>query len=171
MSTTGMVSVTGENNRVALKVIARCNGINVGRVVFALEEWFLQHQAFPTLDEAWKIAKWASFGCDDCLVVMNEESAKFRGNPPDQVFRNTFRRSRFNPHQDPTDKCDRVVRIGHYPLGRLKQIPRWLLPKSGFGKIGLNRTGGFPPLFPKRQPALSFEKDLRRKNTTSKQRR
>ncbi len=64
MSTEGIVSVV-KGGRVAMKIVAGCNGMTAPKVAEAIRTL----GRVPATEEALHLAAEAKLGCDDCLVI------------------------------------------------------------------------------------------------------
>lgn len=93
MATQGLVTVVHQD-RVVLKIIAGCGGMNASKVSRAIRRL----GRIPTLSEAYEMATNARFGESQCLVVIGEECSKHNtGGRLSRRYRNTFAQPRFNP--------------------------------------------------------------------------
>jgi len=69
--TNGVLSITkGNGNRVAFKVVAGCDGYNIGKLVDAIVR-----EGFETAEDLAELAISVDFGSRECLVVQHEEGA------------------------------------------------------------------------------------------------
>lgn len=93
MATQGLVTVT-VNGEVTGKVIVGCDGYNADDLVGKIEGL----GSTPTIDDLLSFARGVGFGCKDCLVVMDRNSAFiYSGEELDERYRRTFNDAKFNP--------------------------------------------------------------------------
>jgi hypothetical protein len=95
MATQGLVSVVDlDTNEVLFKVIAGCNGYNAKKLSELLS--VLPGRSM-TISMIIDMAKSATFGCDDCLVVMDRNSSVCTEGDLHDRYRMTFNDPKFNP--------------------------------------------------------------------------
>lgn len=91
MSTNGVVSIV-ENGQVTVKAICGCNGFNAHVLRDRIEDEGLQ-SAF----EVYQAACNHSFGCTNCLVVMDKNNSLHGDFEIKTTYRETFNDPEFNP--------------------------------------------------------------------------
>jgi hypothetical protein len=92
MATQGIVSLI-VGGKVQVKAVAGCNGFKCRQLCLAIEA-----DNLSTPEEIYDAAKEVSFGCPDCLVVMDAEREIFEGEDElGGLYRKTFDDPVFNP--------------------------------------------------------------------------
>lgn len=99
--TNGVVSIVN-GGKVVLKIVCGCDGYNAAKLADALRDWIgdWQGDGCPIdLEDARGVAREVGFGCDDCLVLMNENEFRFDGDDDEigPLYREKFADPRFNP--------------------------------------------------------------------------
>lgn len=92
MVTQGIVSIV-QNNKTIIKAVAGCNGYNAKNLAE-----IIRFQKLSTAQEVYDAATRIGFGCEECLVVMDENNILFSDKEDDlPYYRETFSKPRFNP--------------------------------------------------------------------------
>jgi hypothetical protein len=107
MATQGLVTIVHQGN-VVMKFVAGCDGMKASKLAKVLREM----AAVPdTLKAAHDLALKLGFGCQNCLVVMNERRARCCGSDRlTRLYRKTFVQPKFNPRWE-QGTADHVVVI------------------------------------------------------------
>lgn len=97
MATQGVVGIIGPDGRMAVKVVAGCDGFNVPKLVERVEAL----TETPTVDESLALAREVGLGCPLCLMAGDRDHivGLDEDEYPDVAarFRETFDQPRFNP--------------------------------------------------------------------------
>jgi len=89
MSTPGLVTVMSSENKVVMKILAGCNGSKAEKVANQLKKtWPI------SIDDVYKAAKKAGFGCTNCLVVVTSSEIKHETGA---ICRKGFQRPKSHP--------------------------------------------------------------------------
>lgn len=101
------------NDKVIYKIIAGCDGgsVNLQRLGSELLKRFKQKGHLPNLEEIYRVAR-KHVGCEDCLVVMDSETALYKGEGElSERYRKTFNSPSFNPRwkQGIADAVERII--------------------------------------------------------------
>lgn len=92
MATQGLVTLT-HSGKVTHKVVVGCDGYNADTLVDAIKD-----DSEPvTIGRLVELAIDVGFGCNDCRVVLDENSSVGAGEELDERYRRTFKDARFNP--------------------------------------------------------------------------
>lgn len=95
MSTQGIVSIVGPDGKTLIKAIAGDNGSRAGELAERIRE-----QRLVTAEQVYKAAQELRFGCDDCLIVMDEQGEEGHESALEELherYRITFSTPWFNP--------------------------------------------------------------------------
>lgn len=96
MATQGLVTIKS-GNRVLIKVVAGCDGMNARKLANKLKK------AWPiSTREVYKMALENNFGSEQSLVIITDSEAFCEGEPCrdyelDPLYRETFEQPKFNP--------------------------------------------------------------------------
>ncbi len=93
MSTQGIISIV-KDDKVLFKCVAGCNGMTAketSKEISDLDDL--------SLESIYEVCAENNFGCDECLVVQNENDhiSSYSGEELDVLYKEKFHDSKFNP--------------------------------------------------------------------------
>lgn len=92
MATQGIVSIISKG-KTLIKAVAGCDGYNAKELAQIIRD-----NNLGTVEAIYKAAEHASFGCSQCLVVMDGEKVMYNGEGElSDLYKETFNDPRFNP--------------------------------------------------------------------------
>ena len=108
MATQGLVSVT-QGGETIIKIVAGCDGYNASELANKIKA-----MKQVAVQSAYNTAKKVGFGCDDCLVVVGEDTILYKGEGKLHArYRKTFSDPMFNPRwEHGTADHTEIVEIG-----------------------------------------------------------
>lgn len=95
MSTQGIVSIVALDGKTLIKAIAGDNGFRAPELAERIRE-----ERLTTAEQVYKAAQELRFGCDDCLIVMDEQGEEGHERALEELherYRITFSTPWFNP--------------------------------------------------------------------------
>lgn len=107
MATQGIVSVVDKDNKTLYKVITGCNGYNAKMLAKSIEML-----AKISVSEILRVAHESSYGCKDCLFVMDKDNTyTYHGQQVHMPqYRQHFDDPKFNPRWE-RGTADHVILI------------------------------------------------------------